>query len=313
MSIPLNERAQNLVDKIIRDAAALRITVSQAACGTRLVDCGATAVGGIEAGLRLAEVCLSGLGRVELRPSSAGQSVSIFTDQPVAACLASQYAGWQITGEKYFAMGSGPMRAAAGKEALFAEIGHRETTQHAIGVLETHKRPPDSVCESLAAACGVAPDHLTLLIARTASLAGTIQVIARSVETALHKLHALHFDLASIISGAGSTPLPPLGSNDLQAIGWTNDAVLYGGEVTLWVRSSQEVIEAIGPQVPSSASASFGEPFGVLFERAGNDFYKLDPLLFSPAQVTFVEMNTGWRKSFGALRPDVLERSFGKC
>lgn len=311
MSLALNEKAQNLVDKIVRDATALRVHVAQAPCGTRLIDCGATAIGGIEAGLRLAEVCLAGLGRVELQSSAAGQLVNVSTDQPIAACLAAQYAGWQVTGEKYFAMGSGPMRAAAGRETLFDDIGCRETATHSVGVLETHKLPPDAVCRSLAEACQVSQSNLTLLVARTASLAGTIQVVARSVETALHKLHELKFDLPAIVSGFGSVPLPPIAKDDLTAIGWTNDAVLYGGHVTLWVRTTDEIIDEIGPRVPSCASASFGEPFGVLFERAGRDFYKLDPLLFSPAVVTFINLTTGRRRTFGELRPDVLARSLG--
>ena len=48
--------------------------------------------------------------------SAAGRAplVQVVTDHPVRACLASQYAGWAIKEGKYFAMGSGPMRAAAG-------------------------------------------------------------------------------------------------------------------------------------------------------------------------------------------------------
>ena len=60
--------------------------------------------------------------------------------------MASQYAGWQISvdmapgpdgkSKKYFAMGSGPMRAAAGREELFDTIGHREASPVAVGVLD---------------------------------------------------------------------------------------------------------------------------------------------------------------------------------
>ena len=46
-----------------------------------------------------------------------GPAVQVASDDPVLACMASQYAGWQVSVGKYFAMGSGPMRAAYGKEA----------------------------------------------------------------------------------------------------------------------------------------------------------------------------------------------------
>ena len=220
--------------------------------------------------------------------------------------MASQYAGWQITGEKFFAMGSGPMRAAAGKEKLFEQIGHRETASVAVGVLETGKLPPPAVCEKIAADCGVAPSQLTLCVARTASIAGTVQVVARTVETALHKLHELGFDLTQVASGFGVAPLPPISADDLVGIGRTNDAVLYGGRVTLWVRADDEELAAIGPQIPSSASADHGRPFAEIFAAYGHDFYKIDPHLFSPAEVTLVNLASGRTHRHGAPSPEIL-------
>jgi methenyltetrahydromethanopterin cyclohydrolase len=239
-----------------------------------------------------------------------GPSVAVQTDQPLSACLASQYAGWQIARGKYFAMGSGPMRAAAGIEALFERLLPREQTACAVGVLETAKLPPEDVVDYLAAQCGVAASSLTLLAARTASQAGTVKVVARSVETALHKLHALGFDLTRIESGWGLAPLPPVAADDLTGIGRTNDAVLYGGEVTLWVRGDDASLEALGPRVPSSASPDYGEPFATVFARYGHDFYKIDPHLFSPAVVTFMNLDSGRTLRFGRTLPEVIAKSF---
>jgi methenyltetrahydromethanopterin cyclohydrolase len=203
-------------------------------------------------------------------------------------------------------MGSGPMRAAAGKEAIFDKIGFRETADVAVGVLETRKLPTDAVAQDIARACGLAADKLTLLVAPTASMAGTLQVVARSVETALHKLFELGFDLSRVASGYGIASLPPVAADDLAAIGRTNDAILYGGEVTLWVRGDEESLAEIGPRVPSNASKDHGEPFAAIFERYGRDFYKIDPHLFSPAVVTFNNLDSGRVLRFGELRPDVL-------
>lgn len=312
--LALNELAWKRAEELAANAERLNLAVATTGSRTRVIDCGVKAVGGLEAGRRLAEICLADCGRVGIE-SAGGEiswpAVTIETDQAVAACLGSQYAGWQITGEKFFAMGSGPMRAAALREPLFNELGVSDKAKRVVGVLETSKLPPDAVCQQIAAQCGVEPENLTLLAARTASVAGNVQIVARSVETALHKLHAIGYDVRKVTSGFGSAPLPPVAADDLAAIGRTNDAILYGGQVTLWLRDRDEELQTIGPKIPSSASADFGEPFAEVFERFGRDFYRIDPLLFSPAMVTLVNLETGKAHRFGELRPDVLLRSFG--
>jgi methenyltetrahydromethanopterin cyclohydrolase len=307
----LNSRAAELVRAIVHRTDVFDILVSTAACGTTLVDFGINARGNRIAGIHLAQVCLADLATVEIDDSTKPwPSVCVETHAPVQACLASQYAGWEVKGEKYFAMGSGPMRAAAGREMLFDDIGYRETADEAVGVLEASKLPPDGVCLNLAEKCGVDPARLALLVAPTHSLCGTIQIVARSVETALHKLHVLKFDLGKIISGKGSAPLPPLAKDDFAAIGRTNDAILYGGEVVLEVTGDDESLQQIGPQVPSFASADYGRPFAEIMKHYNNDFYRIDPLLFSPAVVTLVNIETGNQFRFGEVNPELLTRSF---
>ncbi|MDX1946080.1 MAG: methenyltetrahydromethanopterin cyclohydrolase [Pirellulaceae bacterium] len=311
--LSLNHRAWNRCDAIANHRAEeIHAQVSTSPAGTRIIDLGVKARGGLEAGRQLAEICLADLGQVALVPGfEGGPAVMIRTDQPLLACMGSQYAGWQLAGEKFFAMGSGPMRMVAAKEPLLSHLGLREEAQRVVGVLETSKLPTDEICQKIAAACRVAPENVTLLVARTASLAGTVQVVARSVETALHKLHELGYDLRNVVSGYGSAPLPPVAADDLTGIGRTNDAILYGGEVTLWVRDDDARLAEIGPRVPSSASRDFGAPFASIFEGAGRDFYKIDPMLFSPAVVTLNNLSTGKLLRFGELRPDVLAKSFG--
>jgi len=312
----LNERAWKLCDAMVADAESLNIAVHTLECGTRLIDCGVKAAGGVEAGRRLAEVCMSGLADVQVVETDAalcrGSAIRVETSEPVAACMASQYAGWEIKGEKFFAMGSGPMRAAACREELFNDIGHCEKPDVCVGVLETSKLPPDSVCVDIAEKCGIAPDCLTLLIARTASSAGTFQIVARSVETALHKLHVLDFDLGRVVEGHGSAPLPPVAADDLAAIGWTNDAILYGAIVHLAVRGDDESLKKIGPGVPSNSSCDYGRPFAEIFAGYNNDFYRIDPHLFSPAVVRLRNVDTGNTFNYGQTAPEVLTKSFAK-
>jgi methenyltetrahydromethanopterin cyclohydrolase len=312
----LNERAHVLCNAMAADAEQLGIAVSVLPCGTRLMDCGVKAPGSVEAGRQLAHICMSGLGDVYVsaadQTSSSSRQVTVATKESVVACMASQYAGWEIKAEKFFAMGSGPMRAAACREDIFKDIGNCERPNVCVGSLETRKLPTDAVCVDIAEKCGITAEKLTLLVAPTASIAGTVQIVARSVETALHKLHVLGFDLSRVISGLGKAPLPPVAENDLAAIGRTNDAILYGGHVTLSVRGDDASIAEIGPRVPSNSSPDYGHPFGEIFKRYDHDFYRIDPLLFSPAFVVFVNVDTGQRHEFGRLAPDVLVESFAK-
>ena len=310
----LNERAQRLADYMIAQAAALRIAASNSTAGARLIDCGIKTAGGIQGGLALARVCMAGLADISLAPGDiaglAVPQVMVTSDHAVAACMASQYAGWQISVGKFFAMGSGPMRAAYGKEELFDHISGREKSPVAVGILETRKLPDDEVIDYLSKALKLPAGKITLLAAPAASLAGNLQVVARSLETALHKLHELKFDLNQVVSGAGWAPLPPVAKDELGAIGRTNDAILYGGRVVIWVRAEDDQLAEIGPKVPASASTDWGAPFQSIFERYERDFYKIDPMLFSPAEIVLHNLQSGRSHAFGRMKAEVLYQSF---
>ncbi len=312
----LNERGLRVADHLAATAAALRIGVQQIS-GARILDCGVTAEGGLQAGLGLARVCLANQAEVALVPGSFPglplPLVQVATDHPLLACMASQYAGWQVSVGQFFGMGSGPMRAAYGKEELFDHIPGREQAPAAVGVLETDKLPSEEVVVHLAERLNLAPSKLTLLAAPASSQAGSVQVVARSLETALHKLYELKFDLKQVVSGYGTAPLPPPAADGLKAIGRTNDAILYGGQVVVWVRADDDQLAELGPKVPSSASSDHGAPFAEVFLRADMDFYKIDPMLFSPAVICFQNLKTGRSHTFGRVEPEVLQRSFFGC
>lgn len=312
-SLTLNERALRVAEDMIARSFELRIGVQNLG-GARVLDCGIAAPGGLQAGIGLAKACLAGLGDVTLVAGEAAgvpcPQVQVQSDQPIRACMASQYAGWQISAGKFFAMGSGPMRAAYGKEELFKDIPGREESPVAVGVLETRKPPTEEVIAFFREKLKLAADRITLLVAPAASVAGTLQVVARSLETALHKLHELKFDLQQVVSGFGAAPLPPPAADEMQAIGRTNDAILYGGRVSIWVRAEDDELAAIGPKVPSSASPDHGAPFAAIFERYQRDFYKIDPMLFSPAVIVFHNLKSGRSHIFGKTEPEVLRKSF---
>lgn len=306
----LNRRAAKVASRLVRDADFFGARSSQTPSGATVVDCGIEAPGGFAAGLALARICMGGLGSAALVPNPftelPGPAIRVATDRPLEACMASQYAGWKLQTPNFFAMGSGPMRALGSKEKLLDEYDLRESSNVAVGVLESRTLPGDDVVTQIAEACGVSPREVTLLVAPTASVSGAIQIAARSVETAMHKLETLGIDLRIVKHGYGVAPLPSIGTNDLVALGRTNDSILYGADVTLWVDCEDAAIADFGPRVPSESSRDHGEPFGKLFDRYDRDFYKIDPNLFSPAIARFVNLRSGRAFSFGTSRPDLL-------
>lgn len=315
-ALSVNALTAPLVAALLRDRAALRLGVTRDPCGATLVDAGIKAPGGIEAGRRIAEICLGGLGHVGLVPSEGTWPwlVSVHTAQPVLACLGSQYAGWSLQhqegDERFFALGSGPARSLVGQEPIFADLAYRDRAEETVLVLEVDRPPPSALLRRVATECGVAPERLTVIMTPTQSLAGTVQIAARSLEVALHKAHSLHFPLAHIVDGSGAAPLPPPAPDFVQAMGRTNDAILYAGTVQLFVAGAEAEAEALADRLPSGASRDYGKPFAETFAAYKGDFYQIDPLLFSPGIVQVTALASGRTFRRGRHDPDLITRSF---
>jgi methenyltetrahydromethanopterin cyclohydrolase len=317
--LSLNGRAAALVRQLVEDADALRIRSEKTREGAVIVDGGIYCPGGLEAGLRIAEICLAGLGKVHLAAGGPFARwpwmLHVHTSDPVLACLGSQLAGWQLTvGEgksAFYALGSGPGRALAAKEALFDELGYRDHTDSACLVLEVDKRPPAALIEKVVRDCGIKADKLTLILTPTHSLAGTVQIVARVLEVALHKLHELHFPLDRVVDGMGAAPLPPPAPSFVEAMGRTNDAIIYGGSVQLFVRGPDAEAKQLAEDLPSTGSRDYGRPFAEIFKAYKGDFYAMDRLLFSPALVTVTALDSGRSFTGGQLNAALLDKSFG--
>ena len=313
-ALALNDRAGAIADRMAANADPLRVAVRTLAGGTRVIDAGIEVPGGYGAGLALAEICMGGLGHIDYAPTvidgETWPGVRVWTDHPAVSCMASQYAGWAIQVGKYFAMGSGPLRAHARVEReLFAKLGYAEQAGRGVLVLETRTLPTDEVAGWVGEKAGLAPKQITFVAAPTASLAGGVQIAARILETGLHKMDTLGFDVNKIVSGIGMAPVPPVAKNDLRAIGRTNDCILYGGRARYTVRAGDAELAELVAKIPASASKDYGTPFYAIFKRYDGDFYKIDPLLFSPAEVWLTSAESGKTYHAGHLNPEVLRAS----
>jgi len=314
----VNAQVARLIATIIDNADALRVAVTKGAAGETLIDCGVNAVGGLEAGRLLSEVCLGGLGRVTFETTNTEDPwpfmVTVHTSQPVIACLGSQYAGWSLSvdvgGKKFNVLGSGPARAMGSSEKLFDELGYQDKADTAALVIEADKAPPAELIEHVAKACGIKPKQLAVLYAPTSSLAGTVQIAARCLEVALHKAHELHFPLEDIVDGIATAPLPPPAPGFIEAMGRTNDAIIYAGRIQLYVSGETDAAKKLAEELPSLKSKDYGKPFAELFAAVKGDFYAIDPMLFSPAKVTVTSLKTGESFENGHIDAAILQRSF---
>jgi methenyltetrahydromethanopterin cyclohydrolase len=312
--LQLNELAGEIADGMVEHAALLRVQSRTLPGGARVIDAGVETEGGYAAGLALAEVCMGGLGNVDYTPVQIGDQawpgVTVWTDHPAVSCMASQYAGWSISVGKFFAMGSGPLRAHARVEReLFEKLRYAEEATRGVLVLEGRVLPNDEVAAWVAEKARLSPAQLTFVIAPTASLAGGVQISARILETGLHKMETLGFDVRKIVGAMGTAPISPVAKNDLRAIGRTNDCILYGGQARYTVRAGDAELAELVEKVPASASRDYGTPFYEIFQRYEGDFYKIDPLLFSPAEVWLTSVESGRTFHAGQLNPEVLAAS----
>lgn len=310
----MNERAWAIADRCAVRAVELRIAVHALTGGARVVDCGVRVPGSVEAGRVLAELCMGGLGQVALVPLSIGgdvwEGVQVSTDHPAASCMASQYAGWAITPDGFFAMGSGPLRARARVEReLFARLDYAEDASRCVLVLEGRALPTDEVAAWVAARATLAPRALTFAVAPTASLAGGVQVAARVLETGLHKMDVIGFDVRRVVAAAGTAPIAPTAASDIRAIGRTNDCILYGGQARYTIDAADADLADLAQRLPACASSDYGTPFHDIFARYNHDFYRIDPHLFSPAEVWLTSATSGRMFHAGRLAPDVLRAS----
>ena len=292
------------------------ITVSESRSGATVLDLGVRAPGGIEAGLKMAEICLGGLGRASLSWFEVAglrlPAVSVWTDSPALATLGAQMAGWRLELSGKTVLGSGPARALAKKpKRIYRTLGHDEGSDVAILALEADVLPDDDFLSRIAGACGVEPQGLYVLVAPINSPAGLVQVVARAVEACLLKMMNLGLDVLAVRNAVGLSPLPPPHPDPDVCMGRANDSLLYGSTVWLTADLDDDALSGAVGKLPSSSSPSYGKPFLAIYEEAGRDFYAIDPGIFAPAEVVITCLRSGRTYMAGELDEELVLRSFG--
>ena len=215
--ISINKTAKPLVEKLLERADQLNIGVHTSEGGAKIVDAGINYNGCLESGRLITEICMGGLGKVDLTMTSNTDNwpltINVSSTNPVLSCLASQYAGWNLSFVKeednFNALGSGPCRALALKEDLFKDLDYSDKFYSTVVVLEVDRNPPQEIIDKISTDCGVSEKNLTIILTPTKSLSGSVQVVGRVLEVGMHKLHEIGFPLDKVVDGFGSAPVPP--------------------------------------------------------------------------------------------------------
>ena len=318
--ISINKTVKPLVEKLLDTADQLNVGVHTTDGGAKIIDAGINYNGCLESGRLITEICMGGLGKVDLTMSSNTPNwpltINVHSTDPVLSCLASQYAGWNLSFVKeednFNALGSGPCRALALKEDLFNDLNYSDKFYSTVVVLEVDRNPPQEIIDKITNDCGVSEKNLTIILTPTRSLSGSVQVVGRVLEVGMHKLHEIGFPLDKVVDGFGSAPVPPPAPDFLIGMGRTNDAILYGGTVHLFVDVPDDEAFELAKRLPSSTSSDYGKPFADIFKEYKFDFYKIDKLLFSPAKVIVSTIKTGKTFVEGSTNIDLVEKSFNK-
>ena len=315
MNISINQISSELVKNLLINADKLNLKVKKGALSCTIIDAGINTSGSIEAGLLISEICLGGLGNVTITPSnffddSTMMQISVHSAHPVIACLGSQYAGWSLSSDDFFSLGSGPVRSIAQKEEIFDILKYNDDYEKTVTILEVDKEPPKEVVQKVSEDCKIKPQNLVFILTPTTSVSGNIQVVARVLEVAIHKVHELGFPLDRIESGFGTAPLPPIGKNFVSAMGRTNDSIIYGGNVQLVINGPEDDLIDLAKELPSSNSKDYGKTFKKIFEEYNQDFYKIDGSLFSPARVIINSKGSGKIYKSGDINKKIIKNSF---
>jgi methenyltetrahydromethanopterin cyclohydrolase len=314
-TLSVNRKAYTLVKKLCDQADLFGVLVRKTTAGATVIDAGIDTRGGFAAGQVITEICLGGLGKAEITYKQYGDlelpSIFVHTDYPAISTLGSQFAGWQIKADKYTAMGSGPARALSLKpKELYEKICYEDSSAVAVLVLETSAEPPKEAIMKICEGCGVEAENLFLVLVPTSCVAGSVQIAGRIVETGLHKLTELGLDPKLVAHACGYAPVAPVHPKVAQAMGRTNDAIIYAGTAYYTVSSdSDEDLVKLLEKAPASASKGYGKPFMEILKEAGYDFYKIDPGLFAPAVFVINNSKTGKTFKAGKIDVEVLKKS----
>jgi methenyltetrahydromethanopterin cyclohydrolase len=178
-------------------------------------------------------------------------------------------------------------------------------------MIQTDQIPDEALTQMIAEQAGIPADKLYVIVAKTASIVGSVQVPARNVEQTLPSLYDHGFEVRNIVQAYGISPIVAIVSDEDEAYGRVNDCLLYGQETTLWVDCSDQEIESVLPVLTFDKNKDiYGMPFKELFRQCGRSWANVPRDWDAPCKVNFHNIRTGHSFSIGTINENVLLNDF---
>ncbi|MDD6346643.1 MAG: methenyltetrahydromethanopterin cyclohydrolase [Lachnospiraceae bacterium] len=314
----VNDAAAAIVENdVIPKADRLNIGVFTLANGAVVLDMGIRCKGGFRAGKYFAEIGMGGLGKLSYTMLQLDHylvpGLQVVTENPAVCEMASYVASVRVDWHGAPQVVSGPIRAVIGADHFARSVAYRDPSPRKVvcGV-QTTEMPDEELTDAIAAACGVRPDQIYIMAARTACMTGAVQVCARNVEQALPTVYDRGFSMDQILEGNATTPLVSIVDDESVAYGRVNDCLIYGQEANLTVDADDEAITGMLDDIPFSKNPDdvYGVPFQELFARCQNNWAFVPRDWDAPCKINFFNVRTGHTYSTGRIGQTALENAF---
>ena len=213
--------------------------------------------------------------------------------------MSCQLSGWALPEFKNDAgivpLISGPVRAIVKEDKFAKPFSYQDKSEKVVVVLQDKALPSEELTAYIAKKCKVEPENIFILVAPTGSLVGLVNVISRTLETSLWRLHELGFDVNNVISAWGKAPLPPISKDEYTAMIRANTYIYYGGTAGFVVNCKDEDIERIIEDITLSPKTTkqYGIPFSKLLEEAGGNIFNMTEFCHNVTKVNFYNSFTG--------------------
>ncbi len=299
----VNQKARKIIHYMIENKELMNIEVHELSNGATVIDTGLNCPGSWAAARFLVEATLGGLGQVqystmELEGLELPQ-VEIYVDQPAIACLSCQLSGWPLPEAKNQAgivpLISGPARAVVCKDRFAQVVDYQDHSPEVVAAIQDNVLPDEKLTQLIATECKVDPRGVFILLAPTGSLVGSINVVARTLETAIWRLHTLGLDIKKTYSAWGKAPLPPVTKDEYQAMIRTNVYTYYGGTAAFFIEEDDEKIERIIKEIPLSprTTRNYGRSFSELLDEAGGNIFNVTDFVHNVTKIIMHNSKTG--------------------
>ena len=313
----VNEAAAGIVEtEVIPFAGRLNIIVSTLKNGATVLDMGINAKGGFRAGKYFAEIGMGGLGRLRYMMMRAGEylipALQCVTEAPAVCEMASYVARTKVPWHGEIQVVSGPVRAILGSDDFARAVGYRDPSpRKAVCGVQCERLPDEELAEGIGRVCGISPEKLYIMAARTGCMTGAVQVSARNVEQSLPTVYDRGFSMDQVLEGSAVAPLISVCDDEDTAYGRVNDCLIYGQETNLTVRCEDGDIESMLDDIPFSKNTDiYGTPFEPLFARCGRSWANVPRDWDAPCRINFCNAKTGHVFTTGIIHEGVLVQGF---